>query len=78
MSISDKIKTINNKIEEKKAQYDFDRQTTKIPALSSGNVSKYKCLTGRGVLPEKKLVRKKCWIEKTWIFSVRQWIKSTN
>ena len=54
MSISDKIKTINNKIEEKKAQYNFDRQTTKIPALSSGNVSKYKCLTGRGVLPEKK------------------------
>ena len=40
MSISDKIKTINKKIEQNKAQYNLDRQTAKISALSSGNLSK--------------------------------------
>ena len=39
MSISEKIKSINNKIEQNKAQHDLDRQTAKISALSSGNVS---------------------------------------
>ena len=41
MSISEKIKAINNKIEQNQAQYDLDKQTAKISALSSGNVSKY-------------------------------------
>ena len=40
MSISDKIKTINKKIEQNKAQYNLDRQTAKISALSSGYLSK--------------------------------------
>ena len=40
-SITEKIKTINNKIEQNKAQYDLERQTSKICALSSRNVSKY-------------------------------------
>ena len=35
MTVSEKIKTIDNKIEQNKAQYDLDRQTTKIFALSS-------------------------------------------
>ena len=58
MSISEKIKTINNKIEQNKAQYNLDRQTAKISALSSGNVSKYKFLTGKDVSPEKDLLEK--------------------
>ena len=33
MSISEKIKAINKKIEQHKAQYDLDRQTAKISAL---------------------------------------------
>ena len=33
MNISKKIKTIDNKIEQDKAQYDLDRQTAKISAL---------------------------------------------
>ena len=41
MSISEKIKAINNKIEQNKAQYNLDRQTSKISGLSSGNVGKY-------------------------------------
>ena len=42
MSISQKIKTIDNKIDQNKAQYNLDRQFAKISALSSENVSKYK------------------------------------
>ena len=34
ISISDKIKAINNKIELNKAQYDLDRQTAKVSLLS--------------------------------------------
>ena len=45
MSISEQIKAINNKIKQNKAQYDLDRQTAKISALSSGSVSKYEFLT---------------------------------
>ena len=41
MSINEKIKAINNKIEQSSAQYDLDRQTAKIFALSCGNVSNY-------------------------------------
>ena len=44
MSISEKIKAINNKIKRNKSQNNLDRQDTKISALSSGNVSKYKFL----------------------------------
>ena len=58
MSISKKIKTIDNKIEQNKAQYELDRQTAKISALSSGNVSKYEFLAGKDVLPEKDLLEK--------------------
>ena len=39
MSISEKIKAINNKIEQNKAQFDLDRQTANISALSSGNIA---------------------------------------
>ena len=35
MSISEKIKAIHNKIVQNKAQYNLDRQTAKILALSS-------------------------------------------
>ena len=58
MSISDKIKAINSKIEQNKAQYNLDRQTAKISALSTGNVGKYEFLTGKDVLPEKDFLEK--------------------
>ena len=58
MSISEKIKTINNKIELNKAQYNLDRQIAKISALSSGNVSKYEFMTKKDVLPENVLLEK--------------------
>ena len=46
MTVSKKIKAINNKIKQNKLQYDLDRQTDKISALSSGNVGKCEFLTG--------------------------------
>ena len=52
MSISEKIKAINNKIDQNKAQHDLERQTPEISALSSGNVSKYEFLTSKDVLLE--------------------------
>ena len=58
MSTSEKIKAINNKTEQNKAQYNLDKQTSKIFALSSGNVSKYEFLTGKDVLSEKDLLEK--------------------
>ena len=58
VSISQKIKVINNKIFQSKAQYNFDGLTAKISALSSVNVSKYEFLTGKDVLPEKDLQEK--------------------
>ena len=57
MSISGKIKSINNKIEQNKAQYDLDGQTAKISDLSSGNVSKYKFLIKKDVLPERNSIK---------------------
>ena len=35
MSINEKIKTINDKIDQNEAQNDLDKQTAKISALSS-------------------------------------------
>ena len=58
MSISEKIKTINNKIEQDKTQYNLDRQTAKISVLSLGNDSKYELLTRKDVLAEKDLLEK--------------------
>ena len=40
MTVDEKIKTIDGKIEKNKAQYNLERETTKIPAWSSGNVGK--------------------------------------
>ena len=49
MTVSEKIKTADNRIKQNKAQYDLDKQTAQISALSSGNVSKYEFFTGKDV-----------------------------
>ena len=56
--MSEKIKIINKKIEQNKAQNNLDRQIVKISALSLGNVNKYECFTGNDVLPETYLLEK--------------------
>ena len=58
MTFSEKIKTMNNKIEQSKVQYDLDIQTANIAAFSSGNISKHEFLTHKDVLPEKHLLEK--------------------
>ena len=54
MIISEKIKALNNTVEKNEAQYNL--QTTNISALSTGNVSKYKFLTGKDFFLEKDLI----------------------
>ena len=58
ITVSEKVKTIDNKTEQNEAQYDLDRQTAKISALSTGNLRKYEFITARDVLPEKDLLEK--------------------
>ena len=59
-----KIKTIDNKIDQNKVQYNFGKKTAKISALSSRNFSKYEFLIGEDVLPEKGLLEKAATIKK--------------
>ena len=64
MTVSEKIKTIDNKIDQHKAQYNLDWQTAMISVLSSGNIGKYEFLTGKDVLPEKDLLEKAATIKR--------------
>ena len=64
MSACKKIKTIDNKIEQNKTQYNLDRQTVMVSALSSGNVGKYEFLAGQDILPEKELLEKTSTIKR--------------
>ena len=43
--------TINDLIRDEKLQYDINRESAKISALSSGKVDKYEYLTGKEILP---------------------------
>ena len=46
MTVTDQIKILNRKIKQNESQYDLDRKTAKISALSSNNLDKYEYLTG--------------------------------
>ena len=46
MALTEQVKILDDKIRASKAQYDLDRQTTKISALSSKDLEKYEYLTG--------------------------------
>lgn len=58
MSISNKIKPIDNKIKQIKANYNLDKKSTKITALSSESIGRYEFLIGQDALPEKGLLEK--------------------
>ena len=77
MTVSNKIKRIDNKIEQNKAQHDLDRETAKISALSSGNIGKYKFLTGKDVLPEIGLLQKAATFKKSFFFLYHYWWRKT-
>ena len=42
---------IDDQIRNEKLQYDVNRESTKISALSSGEIHKYERLTGEDILP---------------------------
>ena len=42
---------IEGQITDEKLQYDINRETAKISALSSGKIDKYEYLTGEKILP---------------------------
>ena len=56
MTASEKIKAIDNKTEQNEGQYNLNRQTAKILALSLTNVTKYAILTDKDVFLEKDLL----------------------
>ena len=58
MTITENIKTIDNKIQRNKSQYRLEKQAAKISALPSANISNYDFLTDKVVLPEKYLLGK--------------------
>ena len=43
--------TIDDKIRDKKLQYDINREAAKISALLSGRIDEYEYLTGKEILP---------------------------
>ena len=43
--------TIDGQIKDEKLQYDINRETAKISALSSSKIRKYEYLTGEDILP---------------------------
>ena len=65
MTVTDQIKTIiYNKIKANQAQYDLDRLTAKISALSSGELRKYEYLTGEDLwgMDQVHLNKNKIWV----------------
>ena len=57
LTVSEKMKTIDNKIEQNKAQYDLERQTSKILLYHQENLVNI-FSTGKNVLLEKDLLEK--------------------
>ena len=47
MTLTEQVKILDDKIKANKTKYDFDREATKISALSSGEIEKYEYLTGK-------------------------------
>ena len=76
LSISEKIKAIDNKFKQIKAQYNLDKQTNKISALSSGNVCKCKYLIDKDVLPEKNLLDKDATMKRSEYLSLGKELKA--
>ena len=56
MTLAEKIKTLNNKIEANEVQYNLDRETANVYTLSSGNLDKYEYLT---LAPKTRVIKQK-------------------
>ena len=64
MTVSEKIKTIDNKTGQDKAQYYLNKKIAKILAWSCGSFDKYEFLTGKDVLPENRLLEEASTIKR--------------
>ena len=58
MTIIDQIKILDKRIMQNEAQYDLDRKTAKISAMSSNNLDKYEYLTGEDLDLKPNIVEK--------------------
>ena len=58
MTLTEHVKILDNKIRANKAQYDLDREAAKISALSSGELEKYKYLTGEDLGYKPDIIQK--------------------
>ena len=58
MTLTEQVKILDDKIKANKAQYDLDRETAKISALSRGELEKYKYLTGEDLGYKPDVVQK--------------------
>ena len=58
MTVTDQIKILVRAIKQNEAQYDLDRKAAKISALSSGNLDKYKYLSGEDLDCKLSIVEK--------------------
>ena len=63
MAVSDQLKIIERKIRGIRAQYDLNREAAKISALSSGDLDKYKYLSGEDLT-------KFAWKNQIWNFTI--------
>ena len=58
MTITEQVKTLDEKIKANKAQYELDREAAKISALYSGKLGKYEYLTGEDLGYKPDVVQK--------------------
>ena len=58
MTLIDKIKVLDDKIEANQAQYNLDREEAKISALSSDELDKYQFFTGKDLGYKRGVVEK--------------------
>ena len=58
MILTEQNKILEDKIKANKAQYSVDSKTAKIPAVSSGELEKYECLTGEDLVPKPDVIQK--------------------
>ena len=76
MTVNEKIKTIDNKIDPK-ALYNLNSLTAKILLFSSGNVGEYEFLTDKDILREIDLLQKAAKIKRSKYWpSSSEWNKN--
>ena len=58
MTLTEQVKILDDKIKANKAQYELDRETAKISALSIGKLEKYEYLTSKDLGYKAEVIQK--------------------